>query len=211
MTGGVPDTVPRPVVRRAARALSLPAVVLLALAGAATSPAWLTLLWGPAVAGTAIGVTAILHPHFPGTASARRATVYAGTGAMLLVPAVAGLELLGPRGAAVGLALLSAAGMWAVSAFPESEPDASAAAIRRAAAVRRSLPDLALDCLLEEWRRSGLVLEFRLSPRAFSTVAELRSLLVDELTRRDPAGVEQWLREGGDPEEYLTGGTGRPA
>jgi hypothetical protein len=70
--------------------------------------------------------------------------------------------------------------------------------------LRRVLPDLPDEVLLREWRASALRLGPDVDPGTRAAAVELRALLIDELSRRDPAGVERWLRAGGsDPDPHL--------
>jgi hypothetical protein len=66
------------------------------------------------------------------------------------------------------------------------------------------LDDYELCCA---WRRSSLLLEHPHSPATHSRLAQQRQLYLDELERRNPAGVSAWLASGAraasDPTRYI--------
>lgn len=67
--------------------------------------------------------------------------------------------------------------------------------------------DLADDELCHEWRRSFVLLERAQFQAEFARVAALRRLLMDEIERRSPLGLNAWLSSGaraaGGPERYI--------
>lgn len=183
----------------------LGAAVVVACAGALTAPAHLTLLVGPAVGALAVGGACLgaacagLRPP-----SARTAAL-TGLGGMLSIPFICGVPLLGPAGAVLTMALL----VTAASRLPEdiAGPDPVPVLPVDVAALRAELRHIPSPVLLDHWHRTARLLRGRLGPDALAAVTGLRSSLLDELARRDPAGVERWLRSGGDdPRRHLTSG-----
>lgn len=73
------------------------------------------------------------------------------------------------------------------------------------ALLRSTLRVVSLSVLLDQWRTTGRDLH-RPGPSC-GTSAQLRRLLLEELERRDPDGVDRWLRSGRtDPEPFLARG-----
>lgn len=70
------------------------------------------------------------------------------------------------------------------------------------------LDDYALCCA---WRKSYLVLERPHSPSTHLLVVERRQLYLDELERRNPTGLAEWLASGaraaGDPTRFIVRGS----
>ncbi|MGH3314603.1 MAG: hypothetical protein ACRDO0_00525 [Nocardioidaceae bacterium] len=70
------------------------------------------------------------------------------------------------------------------------------------------LDDQALCCA---WRRSYVILERPHSPATHLMVAQRRQLYLDELERRNPTGLAEWLASGaraaGDPTRFIVGGS----
>jgi hypothetical protein len=192
---------------RISRATVVSCAVLLALLGAVMSSPAVTLVWAPGIGIFAAIVAASVSSD---GAAARRAAWTAGTGAAAAVPFFSGLGLLGPGGAFVVPVLVVLGSLWVLeSAADDRACDMGdvAAARRDLTVLRRALPEVSVDALVREWRYTTDRLRPEVHPDVRAVAAELRSLLIDELTRRDPAGVERWLRAGGgDPGDHLAGG-----
>jgi hypothetical protein len=64
--------------------------------------------------------------------------------------------------------------------------------------------------LLEEWQSSEAVLNEAADPKHRVAAIQLRVLLLEEMSRRHPAGVECWLQEraGDIPDRHIQGDTG---
>lgn len=64
---------------------------------------------------------------------------------------------------------------------------------------------LPLQALCDEWRSTGQPRRGRGSRAPDPAVVQLRTLLLEEMARRDPTGFSRWLQEGPDtpPERYL--------
>ena len=163
--------------------LLLAAVATIALLGALVAPWTAMLLVAPALGAFLAGVALLLGP------SGRRDALWMGAAGLLLVPLSHGLLLLGTAGGAV-LLLLLALGPLVVGAWPAAAGSAS-----ELSGVPDLLAALPVAELLEEWRASERTLRSSPDP---TVVAEVRAMLLDELSRRDPAGVAAWLASGGD-------------
>lgn len=81
--------------------------------------------------------------------------------------------------------------------------------VRAAALARPPVGDLSLDELGREWQRTAAALAAATDPAARELLVRRRQEALDELERRDPAGVARWLSRGatvdGDPARHLRG------
>jgi hypothetical protein len=188
---------------RTSRTTVLSCAVLVALFGAAMSSPVVTLVWAPAVGILSAAAAAVTADG----AAARRAAWIAGTGAAAAVPFLSGLGLLGPGAAFLVPLLVILGALWMVESAAGAPGDV-AAARHELAVLRRAAPELPVDGLVRAWRDTTDRLRPGVHPVVAAVTAEARSLIVDELTRRDPVGVDRWLREGGDPGEHLSGEAG---
>jgi hypothetical protein len=190
-----PDRRPlwRPVVRWV-RFLVLGTVVGTALAGSLATHWMGMVLFAPGLGAFFAGVIAVVDTDFPGEPASRRAVAYSFASGVLLIPLANGLVMLGTTGGAVLVVLLVVGpfllGDWMLS---EVEPDLGALA--------ELLPALTTATLLREWEATEDLLRVA---RNHATAAALRSLLLDELSRRDPGGVAAWLAAGGgSPADFI--------
>jgi hypothetical protein len=195
---------------RAGRVVVIGITVVLALLGALVGPPAAALIWAPAVGLVAAAVVGLVNPNFPTTAGARRAAVLAGAGGFLAVPFTSGLGLLDGAGALLVVLQLVLGALWVVDWIANTPESTGSESVRHDITyLRRVLPDLPVEVLLREWRTSADLLRPDVEPATRSAAAELRALLLDELSRRDPEAVEEWLRTGGaDPDQYLPRGSG---
>lgn len=212
--GPQPDVRPAVAVWRAlvrtGRAALVGGTLALALLGALVGPPSAVLVWAPGVALVAAVVVAIVDPDFPRTPGSRRAAWFAGLAGFVLVPFTSGLGMLDAAGAVVVVLQLMIGALWVVDRIAAMPENTGAEALRRDVVyLRRVLPELSVQTLLREWRESGARLGPDTDAATRAAAAELRALLLDELTRRDPEAVERWLRTGGeDPHLHLPGGPG---
>jgi hypothetical protein len=62
--------------------------------------------------------------------------------------------------------------------------------------------------LVRDWRRSFVALEHASDPATKMAVVKARQVLLDELERRDPEGLHDWLESGaraaGDPSKFMS-------
>jgi hypothetical protein len=187
-----------------------------ALVGALTASAYVVLVIAPTCGLFAAGVVAV-HVVDParGTVDPGRRTrmhrevLLAGAWAALLPPAAAGVRTLDDGGVMVAVLLVflaaSVAAGWIVEICEASSENPEAGWDEEE--LRRLLHVLPTSMLLSEWH-SGC--EYMHSVRAEEQrihAAHVRTLLLEELSRRDPAGVSRWLSEGDEerPEQYLRG------
>ena len=190
---------------RWARAVLLVGAVAVALLGALLGPPAAMLIWAPITGLFAVGTAALARRLFAEEPGERRTVLVSGVVGFLVVPFTTGLGVLGPAGGAVLIAMLMLGALW-VSEVAVDAPDASPAVARRRqiASVRRALPEMPLEGLVQVWRQAAPQIGPEAAPDVRMAAAELRSLLLDELSRRDPAGVERWLHAGvDDPGRYL--------
>ena len=100
---------------RCYRVVVVAATTSFALVGALVTPPYVVLLLAPLWGFLVAGVVGLVNTDFPQTRSARRTIAFAGTGATLLVPALAGIGALPlDFGHAMGVyaAVGSVAGAW---------------------------------------------------------------------------------------------------
>jgi hypothetical protein len=198
----------RPVLRamrrtamRWVRSLVLAAVVGMALVGALDTHWTAMLLFAPGLGASLAGVVALIDSDFPGEPASRRVVVYAFCTGVLLVPFSSGLVMLGTTGGTVLMGLLVLGpfliGDWmAAAAGPAERMDVTA--------LKELLPALATTQLRQQWRATEDLLR---SPRHHVVAAEVRALLLDELSCRDPEGVAAWLAAGSDsPAAFIRSG-----
>ncbi len=191
----------RPVVWTAAmrcvRWLVLAVVIGMALLGALDTHWTGMLLIAPGLGASCAGVVALVDGDFPGEPASRRAVVYAFVTGVLLVPFANGLVMLETAGGVILMGLLVLGpiliGDAVLAAGPAGEPDLPA--------LRELLPALPTARLLQEWQATGHLLR---SHRHHAAAAEVRALLLDELSCRDPGGVAEWLTAGSDsPADFI--------
>ena len=81
--------------------------------------------------------------------------------------------------------------------------------VRAAALARPPVRDLSMEELGREWRRTAAALATTTDPATRGLLVRRRQEALDELERRDPAGVARWLSRGatvdGDPAHHLRG------
>ena len=183
------------VVRRV-RMVLLVVVVAVALLGAVVTPALGMLVIAPLVGTVLAGALALVDPDFPRDTSSRRGVVYAAAAGVLLVPLANGLVALGSLGGVVLLVLLALGPLVATDG-----PVDEAGEVPSPGVLAELLPALPTAQLLAEWRASEALVG---SPSRQAAAAEVRALLLDELSRRDPDGVAGWLGAGGSPESYIS-------
>ncbi len=184
---------------RTGRVVGTAGFVSVALWGAVVLPAEVMVLVAPATGAFVGGIAGMLHPGFPRSPQARRVAAYAVAAGVLLVPFLVGLSSLGAAGAALFLGLLLV-GLLVLEDRLSAAPDAGGG--RDDTALRELLPRLSTTYLLEEWHASEALLV-----DDHGTAVHVRALLLDELTRRDPAGVQRWLTSRDrSPESYIDPG-----
>lgn len=100
---------------------------------------------------------------------------------------------------------------WRSKAVAGSAPadDLRPQAVDPAEAVLVVTDDLTDSDLCTAWRSSYVALDRAIGPREKLRAVEIREVLLDELERRDPIGLEAWFRSGarpaGGPDRYLRG------
>ena len=142
----------------------------------------------------------------------------------LFAPFGTGVQQLGERGAYLFLAVLAlTTALGCHWLYRSGIPAAETADARSAAAPapptaeatqlsRELLRRLALDYLVEEWRRSDELVH-RASPADRGAAVEWRGLLLEELERRDPRGFSDWVLDGmaRGPEHHIRAGSAKPS
>jgi len=194
---------------RACRRTLLGGAVGFACIGALTTPPQVVLVFAPTFGFFAGSVVALINPAFPKDRSARRAAVFSGTGAALVVPCLAGIGQFGTTGtvAAVVLMVLGCVVVGGWIAEQSDPPYPVAAPDLDLEELRQFLEVLPTSMLLREWRSTGAHVQPGANPEGRAGAVLVRTVLLEELSRRDPAGVARWL-SGGDedaPEQYLLG------
>jgi hypothetical protein len=210
--GGWVGPAARSALARVGRRACLVAVVGVALLGALLSPPLTTLVLGPALGVFVAAQSGFVHPDFPARPAARRAVLMSGLGAALLVPFVMGAVALGAAGAILTLVLMLL-GVLAImgSACDPGRRDAAPGV--EAALLRELVHGCPTSDLLDEWRSSAADL-VAVDPERRAAAIALRAVLLEEMSCRDPDGVERWLRDdaGAPPDRHIRGDSGpRPA
>lgn len=181
-------------------------VVGVALLGALVSSPLAMFVVAPAVGALGALQTAVVHLGFPDGPGARRTVLLSGFGWALLVPFVMGVGALGVLGLALTVLLVligTVVGMSKISVLCRNVaapgPGADAALLCE---LVRGLPT---SSLLDEWRSSEAVLHETDDAARHVAATEIRTLVLEEMTRRDPDGVDRWLREGANdpPDTYI--------
>lgn len=178
-------------------------VVGVALLGALVTPPLVMVAVGPALGLMSGGVVLAVDPVHGRSDAGRRLAVGVGVAGALLLPFVAGLGVFGSSGPVVALAVVGLGCLVATDRLVRADPrDDDPAA--QAAFLREVLPVLPTAEVLRLWRATdGILHGARAGPEQARAV-DLRAALLDELTRRDPVGVERWLRAGGGmPDDHI--------
>jgi hypothetical protein len=181
----------------------------IAMLGALVAPI-LTISAIPALGAAGAGLYATLEP--PWRRPEIRPTDLLAVGLAVggFAPFVAGVQALGDVGSLFILAVLglltAVAAHWLLTfepsnaaVVPSSSPTGGVESLRD---VFRAAP---IEWLFEEWRASQHQLTHNGGWAGVLDTASLRGLLLDEMQRRNPTGVERWLNEGAvwPPEHYL--------
>lgn len=189
------------------RRLCLLVVVGTAVIGALFSSAWMTLVVAPLTGLFAASQVALVHHGFPAQRSARRAVLFAGAGCALAVPFVMGAVALGTAGAVLTMVVVVTGavllGGWLTALCREDEVARST--VQDTKVLGELIGAVPMSALLEEWRLSEAVLATASDPDERAAAALARELLLDEMARRDPAGVRRWLQDGAaaSPDRHL--------
>jgi len=223
---GRPDATPagrigRPswaLIARACRVTLLLGVSACAFVGALTTPPYVVLLFAPGFGLLVSIMAASIILGFRELKAARRAIVLSGAWGALLVPALAGVGVLAAGGAVIMFVLMVVGAVLAASWITEtcSPSDRNAETALHddmgmdEGELRQFIGVLPTSTLLREWRRTGERLRPGSDPRQRTVAVRLRVLLLEELSCRDPAGVDRWLSEGDEdaPDQYVRGDRG---
>ncbi len=183
--------------------------VTVALLGAVVSPFQAVLFVGPTIGAVVALQVAMAHEGFPRQPPARRTVLLVWLVSSLLVPYVAGVQLLGALGVVMTMVLAALALVTAVIGL-RSRSRARSAPSRHAerAQVGGTPPGAETEAvelvhflsdarLLQEWLSAGRDLHTADAGSRLAAI-ELRAALLDEMSRRNPTGVQQWLVEGDD-------------
>jgi hypothetical protein len=183
-----------------------------ALVGALTTPAYVVLVAAPGFALIVGGAAASVILGFRELAPARRIIVLCGAWAALLVPAFAGMGALAEGGAVIAFVSMVVgcvvAASWIADTCASSGENAQKGIDEEQ--LREFIRALPTSMLLREWRSTCEHLPAAADPERRAEAIRVRTLLLEELSRRDPAGVTRWLSEGDEdaPEQYLRGDSG---
>jgi len=201
------------VLGRASRLILLLGTTACALVGALTTPPYVVLLFAPGFGLLVSVMAASIILGFRELAAARRAIVLSGAWGALLVPALAGVGVLAAGGAVIMFVLMVVGAVVAASWITEtcSSTDwRSETALHDETEMdedklRPFISAMPTSTLLREWRRTGERLQPGKDPQLRVAAVHLRTLLLEELSRRDPAGVDRWLSKGDEdtPDRYL--------
>jgi hypothetical protein len=187
-------------------------VVAVALLGALCSSALTTLVVAPAVGLFAACQMAVMNPGFPGRPSARRVVLLSGVGWALLVPFVRGAMVMEVAGAVLAVVLLCLGALALMGRMIDlCRSDGVSCGVGTDVPLLADLVrELPTPTLLDEWRSSETVMGEAADPEQRAAAIQLRTLLLEEMSRRDPAGVERWLQEGADaiPDRQVPGDSG---
>ncbi|MGY1634154.1 hypothetical protein ACI784_20815 [Geodermatophilus sp. SYSU D01186] len=183
-----------------------PAVVACALVGALTTPPYLTLIIAPACGFSVGNAVLVLLEGFPGGAWVRRGALLSGAWTGLLVLTLPGADALGVDGSGLVLVLVVLGAVTAVTWIGEARAScAEGGGPGTDEQLRQLLGVLPTAVLFREWRETGEQLQSGADLDRRAEAVEVRNLLLEEFSRRDPVGVGRWLSEGDEelPEQYL--------
>jgi MFS family permease len=193
---------------RACRPILLLGVTGCALVGALTTPPYVVLVISTIFGIFVAGGVAILSVGLVDMLSARRTILLSGAWAALLVPAAAGVGALGPAGGGVAVALMGLCVVVVSSWIAETcDPSDWAETGMDVDQLQQFIHVLPTSMLLREWRATGEHLQPGADLYRRAQAVQVRTLLMEELSRRDPVGVGRWLSEGDEdaPERYVRG------
>jgi hypothetical protein len=200
---------------RASRLILLLGTSACALVGALTTPPYVVLVFAPAFGLLVSLMATSIILGFREFAAARRVIVLAGAWGALLVPALAGIGVLAAGGAVIMFVLMVLGSVVAVSWITQtcgapdrsSKPGTTDERAMDEDELRLFIGALPTSSLLREWHRTGERLRPGANPQQRITAIRLRTVLLEELSRRDPAGVDRWLSEGDEdaPDQYVRG------
>jgi hypothetical protein len=194
-------------VSRVSGRLCLLTVVGTAAMGALSSPALATLVGAPLAGLFVASQVALVHPGFPAQPSARRAVLLAGAGCALGVPFVMGATALGTTGAVLTMIVITTGAVSVAGRLTElcRDDEVSRPTAQDTRVLGELIGAVPMSTLLEEWRLSEAVLATATDPDERSAASLAREMLLDEMTRRDPAGVRRWLQDdaAASPDRHL--------
>ncbi len=196
---------------RRCRVVLLLGATLFALVGALTTPPYVVLVLAPVCGIFFASVVAVVNPAFPKDSSARRTVVFSWAGATLFIPCLAGIGQFGSLGTVAAMVLMVlgcvVVGDWIVECSNAS--DRGAGAGMDVEQLQQLFYVLPTSMLLGEWRATGELMQTGADPDRRDEAVLVRTLLMEELSRRDPEGVARWLEGEEDaPEQYLRGDSG---
>lgn len=179
--------------------------VPVALLGALVMTPTVLLTVAPTVALAAVGLLAVLHRTSDRPGPDRPAATSTAAAAALVVPFHEGVELLEDTGALIAMAVLGllahVGNHWWTTTLDVDRAGSAPAVVARS--LRSRLRSMPLEAVCQEWRVLQQGAGFPADARHAAAAAQVRSLVLDELERRDPAGFRQWLAEGAvDPPEH---------
>jgi hypothetical protein len=192
---------------RASRVILLAAFVAVALLGAAVTSALTLFVLGPATGAFFASKVARTRDGFRHRHSVDRSVIWSGVGGMLLVPYFAGITMLGAVGRGLTLALLAlCAGeitirirSWDHQAHLSTQGGTDMGTMAPSVGLSPTgelMGSMVTSRLLEQWHSSEEEL-YGGDPHRRLAAVQLRALLLDELSRRDPAGIERWVMDDG--------------
>ena len=185
--------------------------------GVVVAPPPVMLVLAPALGVAAAGFFALITWSVEAGAPSRRSLLTTAAVAAGFVPFVAGIHQLGGVGTWLGLAVLALVAVVGGHAVATVDPPAplTAAAVTdnplppRAddASLRELLRVVPLETLFCEWQTTEDALDGRAGAQRYLAAVQVRALLLDEMGRRDPGGVDRWLTDGPQrsPEHYVRG------
>ena len=197
---------------RLARRVLLSVFAVGALLGLVVCPPLVTFVVAPVAAALAAVATSSLYRAVEQRAPLR-VLLWVGSVVAGMPPFLAGLHLLGVVGGGLAvvslglLAVLAADSIARLDAAPRERPPSTGLSDPEDAELRRLLHALPGDLLFEEWRASHGFIAGRQGGPQYAAAVRLRELLLDEMDRRDPDGVERWLDDGAwlPPEHQIRG------
>jgi hypothetical protein len=188
-------------IARFARVAGPATVVAVSLPGVLVTPPWVMASLAPLIGLFAAGAVLTAAPAGPVPLRARRTAVVMGVGGVLAVPLASGLGLLGGVGLALGAVLV------VLGTFVLGDCLAGSSAAARVDELTRLLelfPSLPTGHLLRAWRVTEEALQDGSAGPDRARAVQVRAVLLEELTRRDPGGVARWIRSGGgSPEDFI--------
>lgn len=189
--------------------------VAVALVGVLVTPPMVMLTVAPAVGLVAAGLLAVFFRYCEQPPPGRRSVLVTAGAAAAIVPFNEAIQLLQGLGTGIALTVLVLGTIVGNFRWNTLEVRASADGTRAGGATSYTelLRVMPLETVFSEWRALEGGVGISPGEQHSPYVAQVRTLLLEEMQRRDPVGFSHWLGDGAvdDPERHIQGDQGLAA